>query len=64
MGDGAVGWDLNAWGMGLEEDAAGVEAGGGEGLDGDAGVGVGVEEGVVDGGGAAEAGRRAVRWCG
>jgi len=40
---------------GLREDGASVEGRGREGLDGDAGVGVTVEEGVVEGGWTAQA---------
>lgn len=50
MRDGYAGWRR------LGEDAAGVHFGGVQGLDGYSGVGVAVEKGVVEGGGAVEAG--------
>lgn len=53
--DCATGRDGDAGERGLGDDGACVEGLGGEGLEGDAGVGEAVEEGVVEGGWAAEA---------
>ena len=55
LGEGAVPGDGDTREGGLREDGTSVEGRGGEGLDGDASVGVVVEEGMMDGGWAAEA---------
>lgn len=56
MGEGTGLWDGDSGEGGLREDGTGVEGLGGEGLERKARVGVVGEEGVVDGGRAAEAG--------